>query len=249
MTFLITPWLTTLWVGNLPPGVAIVDVKDFFSRSATHDIESVRLISKSNCAFVNYRTEAACQAAAQRFDDARMLGFRLSCRMRNAASGSNQQQKLRKDTEAPSTTACDSPIIDVTAVTEAVSKQSLAHLPARYFILKSLTEQDIAASIRSGQWSTQIHNEGPLNDAHKVSLPFRLRCICSNINHSLQRTFSSSSPSISLANMLGMPACRHKSQNKSQYRTACRRSLDPVLPGITAAPALVLNGRRQAASL
>ena len=47
-----------LWVGNLPPGATVIDLKDHFSREATRDIESLFLISKSNCAFVNYRNPA-----------------------------------------------------------------------------------------------------------------------------------------------------------------------------------------------
>ncbi|KAJ4344455.1 uncharacterized protein N0V89_012197 [Didymosphaeria variabile] len=48
-----------LWVGNLPPGTTVIALKDHFSRDATKDIESLFLISKSNCAFVNYRTETS----------------------------------------------------------------------------------------------------------------------------------------------------------------------------------------------
>ncbi|KAH0394696.1 hypothetical protein KCU89_g11092, partial [Aureobasidium melanogenum] len=66
-----------LWVGNLPPGTTIGALKDHFSREATKDIESLFLISKSNCAFVNYRTEAACAAAMVRFHDSRFQGVRL----------------------------------------------------------------------------------------------------------------------------------------------------------------------------
>src|SRR3954471_10827909 len=63
-----------LWVGNLPPGTTVAELKDHFSREATKDIESLFLISKSNCAFVNYRTEGACAAAMQRFHDSRLHG-------------------------------------------------------------------------------------------------------------------------------------------------------------------------------
>ena len=40
---------------------------DHFARDATTDIESLFLISKSNCAFVNYKTELVCAAAMSRF--------------------------------------------------------------------------------------------------------------------------------------------------------------------------------------
>lgn len=56
-----------LWIGNLPPFTKIGELKDQFSVGATDDIESVFLMEKSNCAFANYRTEAACVAAMNRF--------------------------------------------------------------------------------------------------------------------------------------------------------------------------------------
>jgi len=39
----------------------------------------------------------------------------------------------------------------------------------RYFILKSLTYNELASSVKSKRWSTQIHNEKNLNDAYKSS--------------------------------------------------------------------------------
>lgn len=38
----------------------------------------------------------------------------------------------------------------------------------RYFILKSLTVEDLELSVRTGIWATQSHNEDTLNDAFKV---------------------------------------------------------------------------------
>jgi hypothetical protein len=38
-----------LWVGNLPSATTVLALKDHFSREATRDIDSVFLISKSNC--------------------------------------------------------------------------------------------------------------------------------------------------------------------------------------------------------
>ncbi|KAI5199716.1 hypothetical protein E4T39_06088 [Aureobasidium subglaciale] len=71
-----------LWVGNLPPDTTIGALKDHFSLDATDDIESVFLISKSNCAFVNYCDESACVAAMARFHESRFQGVRLVCRLR-----------------------------------------------------------------------------------------------------------------------------------------------------------------------
>jgi hypothetical protein len=38
----------------------------------------------------------------------------------------------------------------------------------RYFILKSLTQDDLDISVKSGLWATQPHNEAALNKAFKV---------------------------------------------------------------------------------
>src|ERR1051326_7091503 len=78
-----------LWVGNLPPGTTVTDLKDHFSRDATRDIESLFFIAKSNCAFVNYRTEAACTAAMHRFHDSRFHGVRLVCRLRRSSTATS----------------------------------------------------------------------------------------------------------------------------------------------------------------
>ena len=55
-----------LWVGNLPRDVLLEELKEFF---ALEGLESIFLIRKSNCAFVNYRTEEACSVALSTFND------------------------------------------------------------------------------------------------------------------------------------------------------------------------------------
>lgn len=55
-----------LWVGNLPRDVLLEELKEFF---ALEGLESIFLIRKSNCAFVNYRTEEACSLALSTFND------------------------------------------------------------------------------------------------------------------------------------------------------------------------------------
>lgn len=39
----------------------------------------------------------------------------------------------------------------------------------KYFIVKSLTLQDLELSIRNGIWATQSHNEDILNKAYQVN--------------------------------------------------------------------------------
>ncbi|KAL1999750.1 hypothetical protein VTN02DRAFT_4067 [Thermoascus thermophilus] len=170
-----------LWVGNLPPGASVVDLKDHFSRDATDDIESVFLISKSNCAFVNYKTEAACTAAMTRFHDSRFQGVRLVCRLRRglagpgsstnpAAASVSQSSRIEEDkknqaddednTEAPES----GPAGDAAA---RGTQAPLPRVPERFFIVKSLTVEDLELSRQSGIWATQTHNEANLNRAYE----------------------------------------------------------------------------------
>ncbi|KAI7309706.1 hypothetical protein KC315_g12887 [Hortaea werneckii] len=186
-----------LWVGNLPPSANVTDLKDHFSRDATKEIESLFLISKSNCAFVNYRTEAACVAAMNRFHDSRFQGVRLVCRLRRGSSanvssgfsnepvdaatpspitGSRSTDQLDGDIEAAETRQ---PLIvgqkkpeepeaavseDRATMADGVNPEKI---PEKFFVVKSLTVQDLEASVRNGTWATQSHNEEALNKAYE----------------------------------------------------------------------------------
>lgn len=186
-----------LWVGNLPPGTTIGALKDHFSREATNDIESLFLISKSNCAFVNYRNEAACAAAMVRFHDSRFQGVRLVCRLRRGTPTSGYSSTT-PDTLTPESsnetdksarrgiqrTSSGPVIVDGSASrspkkelqhdgTDGVDgvDQGPARVPEKYFVVKSLTLQDLEASVRNGVWATQSHNEVALNHAYEVRYP------------------------------------------------------------------------------
>ncbi|KXL42028.1 MAG: hypothetical protein FE78DRAFT_73688 [Acidomyces sp. 'richmondensis'] len=183
-----------LWVGNLPPGANVADLKDHFSRDATKDIESLFLISKSNCAFVNYRTEAACIAAMNRFHDSRFHGVRLVCRLRRGSNSTSTTSTTRPSAspslesladEAEKLAISDGPSEPV-IVGRAQEKQGdessqsgedqnlrvsdeVARVPDKYFIVKSLTVPDLESSVQNGLWATQSHNEDALNRAYKTA--------------------------------------------------------------------------------
>lgn len=175
-----------LWVGNLPPATTVVSLKDHFSREATKDIESLFLISKSNCAFVNYRSEASCTAAMHRFHDSRFNGVRLVCRLRRSsapASGVPTGPSAMVAAQQTSATPPMSPRQDGEAADslqdgthESPAQQTVDETVAtaanKYFIVKSLTLQDLELSIRNGIWATQSHNEDVLNKAYQVRLAF-----------------------------------------------------------------------------
>ncbi|KAK5173502.1 uncharacterized protein LTR77_002183 [Saxophila tyrrhenica] len=179
-----------LWVGNLPPNANVTDLKDHFSKDATKDIESLFLISKSNCAFVNYRTEAACTAAMNRFHDSRFHGVRLVCRLRRGSTSSTTSNQnlapAQLDTPPPShhssvssssqtiSEEASSPTIvggsaapTTDGDTTTSSAEQNQRVPEKFFIVKSLTAQDLEASVRNGIWATQSHNEKALNEAYE----------------------------------------------------------------------------------
>ncbi|KAK2788917.1 hypothetical protein FQN52_006450 [Onygenales sp. PD_12] len=161
-----------LWVGNLPSRASIVDLKDHFSRDATEEIESVFLISNSNCAFVNYKTEIACVSALARFHDSRFQGVRLVCRLRRTGSGDGHKT-LSPLSGAPQehiTGEADADM-DLDNNKDQARELSTTTVPERFFIVKSLTIEDIERSRVSGVWATQKHNEATLNHAYEVGDP------------------------------------------------------------------------------
>lgn len=131
------------------------------------------LISKSNCAFVNYRTETSCGAAMSRFHDSRFQGVRLVCRLRRGSTpssanppagpidpqGQESQRSFGGQSEAEGT---------FTGEETRDPKMGGEKVPEKYFIVKSLTVDDLELSARNGTWATQAHNEVALNKAYQV---------------------------------------------------------------------------------
>jgi hypothetical protein len=149
------------------------------------------LISKSNCAFVNYRTEEACDSAVQRFHDSRFQGVRLVCRQRkalNTRSGASSPSSLisQKETREskPKDSTADEPNDNSDSAESTTGKVAAPtqKLIDRFFIVKSLTLQDLDQSVRNGIWATQTHNEAALNQAYEVSAR---RNVCEALTYSL----------------------------------------------------------------
>jgi hypothetical protein len=153
-------------------------LKDHFSRGATDEIESVFLISRSSCAFVNYRTEEACAAALARFHDSRFQGARLVCRLRRGPAappagtptgprhglGSSMLSHSPKPVDERLTQCSTEEAVEMAQATVRKSEE-------KFFVLKSLTVEDLDASVRNASWATQSHNEAALNAAYKVRVP------------------------------------------------------------------------------
>lgn len=168
----------------------VSDLKDHFSRDAYKDIESVFLISKSNCAFVNYRTDSACAAAMTRFHDSRFNGVRLVCRLRRTPASPAPGVPLAPAALLASSTQSQTALEsiahnrEVSAKADELAKggtksdgDSLTRRADAYFIMKSLTVEDMELSLRNSIWATQAHNEDALNSAYEVSLVFPIHNI------------------------------------------------------------------------
>jgi len=183
-----------IWIGNLPPQTDLMNLVNHVCKEAA-GLESLFLISKSNCAFANFKDEPSCIAAQQKLHDSKFQSVRLVSRLRkNTVEGATgltaptgpaavaSQPPVTEDatpqSDGVSEAKGDTPTPSTTNETKAVAPSSatveggLSVSPAqkdKFFILKSLTMEDLELSVQTGIWATQSHNEEVLNKAFAVS--------------------------------------------------------------------------------
>ncbi|TGO31362.1 hypothetical protein BPAE_0001g02640 [Botrytis paeoniae] len=165
-----------VWIGNLPPQTDLMSLVLHVCKE-TVGLESLFLISKSNCAFANFKDEAACVAAQLKIHDSRFQTVRLVSRLRKASVGTVGGVSVPTGPAALSLPQ-SSPIPSIDSENEKVSKAAdeKAQDPDRdsppltkdkFFVVKSLTVEDLELSVRNGIWATQTHNEEALNKAYQ----------------------------------------------------------------------------------
>ncbi|KAI0863224.1 hypothetical protein F4860DRAFT_502024 [Xylaria cubensis] len=170
-----------IWIGNLPPQTELMSLVYHVCRGAT-GMESLFLISKSNCAFANFKDEASCVAAQQKLHDSKFQSVRLVSRLRKSTvegmsgqtaptgpaaispgvqniSSDRPPSKSANKSANPSSAQEDGIGAKTTPVVDGTQQRD------KFFILKSLTVEDLDLSIQNGVWATQSHNEEALNDA------------------------------------------------------------------------------------
>jgi hypothetical protein len=59
---------------------------------------------------------------------------------------------------------------EITGTKSSEEAREVSTSADKYFIVKSLTLQDLELSVRNGIWATQSHNEEALNKAFEVSV-------------------------------------------------------------------------------
>lgn len=145
-------------------------------------LESLFLISKSNCAFANFKDENTCVTAQQKLHDSKFQSVRLVSRLRKSTvegatgvtaptgpAASSGSQTPHDAAAQPSTTdnALEAAVPE-SDETNAVTPVDVIPQKDKFFVLKSLTVEDLELSVRTGIWATQSHNEDTLNAAFNV---------------------------------------------------------------------------------
>ncbi|KAF7894403.1 uncharacterized protein EAF01_009854 [Botrytis porri] len=167
-----------IWIGNLPPQTDLMSLVLHVCKE-TVGLESLFLISKSNCAFANFKDEAACVAAQLKIHDSRFQTVRLVSRLRKASVGTAGGVSVPTG-PAALTLPQSSPIPSIDSENEKVSKAADEKAQDRnrdsppltkdkFFVVKSLTVEDLELSVRNGIWATQTHNEEALNKAYQAA--------------------------------------------------------------------------------
>ncbi|KAI0538279.1 YT521-B-like domain-containing protein [Xylaria digitata] len=172
-----------IWIGNLPPQTELMSLVYHICRETTR-LQSLFLISKSNCAFANFKDEASCVTAQQKLHDSKFQSVRLVSRLRKSTvegtSGqtaptgpsaiSSGAQSVSSDPTPLSPSSTDSPSTHEAGTgVKSPPVANGAQQKDKFFILKSLTVEDLELSVQNGVWATQSHNEEALNEAFGVS--------------------------------------------------------------------------------
>lgn len=167
----------------MPPHTDLMSLVHHICKE-TPGLESLFLISKSNCAFANFKDEQTCSAAQQKLHDSKFQSVRLVSRLRkstvDSASGgpipTGPAAAMGGDGTAGSSTSASADVTASSATKQPTQPRGNATAGGeaarldKFFILKSLTVEDLEQSMRTGEWATQSHNENILNNAFKVRL-------------------------------------------------------------------------------
>lgn len=168
-----------VWIGNLPPGTKLLDLVDHVYQE-TNNLESLFLISKSNCAFANFKDEQMSFDAQTKLHDSKFQSIRLVCRLRKTAematdkgtAVNHQSDGITAHETEDDMAGPASPVVGYPPKSPTVETPTTATNPStpkdKYFILKSLSLEDLERSLQTGIWATQSHNEAILSDAFKV---------------------------------------------------------------------------------
>lgn len=172
-----------IWIGNLPPQTELMSLVRHVYKEAS-GLQSLFLIWRSNCAFANFKDEATCASAQAKIHDSRFRTFRLVSRLRRGCVGTKTtgmatgpaafippSDSLIARSPSPETLVASQTLSPSTFEAEGRRKESPTEpnrLKNKFFIVKSLTVEDLEVSVRNSIWATQSHNEDSFNKAYQV---------------------------------------------------------------------------------
>ncbi|KAK2628179.1 hypothetical protein QTJ16_002825 [Diplocarpon rosae] len=164
-----------IWIGNLPLQTDLMTLVMHVCKEAP-GLQSLFLISKSNCAFANFLDETTCSAAQAKINDSRFQTVKLVSRLRRNSVGTAKgvvtptgPAVLSPPGPTTARSTLDSSTKPKEAYGDALAEVGGTELPKdKYFIVKSLTIEDLDLSVRNGIWATQSHNEQALNEAYQA---------------------------------------------------------------------------------
>lgn len=113
-----------------------------------------------------------------RFHDSRFQGVRLVCRLRrgstptSATAPPGTSPAVREPiANEPTEAAAETTQVETKATEQKPNEEEATEkVKEKYFIVKSLTIEDLELSARNGIWATQAHNEVALNKAYQVQV-------------------------------------------------------------------------------
>jgi hypothetical protein len=120
-----------------------------------------------------------------RFHDSRFQGVRLVCRLRRGNAATSSGTPVNPPSGAGSAESQEVGAASIAEVIQQVTEPDqheeptedkdapppAAKVKEKFFVVKSLTVEDLEMSVRTGIWATQAHNEAALNKAYEVSIP------------------------------------------------------------------------------
>ncbi|KAH6854375.1 YT521-B-like domain-containing protein [Chaetomium sp. MPI-CAGE-AT-0009] len=151
-----------IWVGNLPPQTDLMSLVHHVCKE-TEGLESLFLISKSNLSRLRKSTvegPAGATAPTGPAASTSQVGA-----IQEASSPKNDGDETNGEGITPNVVAAAAP--ESQAMVPPVNGKP--RQKDRFFVLKSLTVEDLELSVRTNIWATQSHNEEVLNSAYKTS--------------------------------------------------------------------------------
>jgi hypothetical protein len=161
-----------IWIGNLPPQTELMNLVLHVCKEAS-GLESVFLMSKTNCAFANFKDEESCAAAQTKIHDSRFQNVGLTSRLRRNSIGASATVSTPVEATSDPIVSSDSASPDKEMDAEAVeaARDESPSAKDKFFVVKSHTVEDLELSIRNGTWATQSHNEAAFNKAYHAGHP------------------------------------------------------------------------------